>query len=257
MSGYKVDITGLDTNELKVLKSAETRALIARLQAGEDVKDAIVMGNLKLILSALKGYRGQNAPLDDLFQVGVIGLIKAIDNFDLNQAVMFSTYAVPMIKGEIKRYMRDHSSLLKVSRQVKDRAYLCYRVKEELTATLSRHPTVEEIAEAAGLTPAAVKEAFDSNVPVMSFTDPISTIDGDELELIDVVRDQTDLNDKITTRLTLQKGLRELKESERRIIDRRYFQGETQMEIAAELGISQAQVSRLEKDALKELRKYF
>lgn len=259
MSNYKVDITGIDTNSLKVLKSRETIELLKRMHEGEDVKDEIVMGNLKLVLSAVKPYRNQKNPLDDLFQIGVVGLIKAVDNFDVTKNVMFSTYAVPMIRGEIKRYIRDHSSLLKVSRQIKDLAYHCFRAKEELTQTLERTPTAEEIAASLNITPYAVKEAFDSFSPVMSFTDPLGsgTADGDELDLYDIVGDSEDSEEKILLRLTLKRALNSLDELEKRIIDKRYFEGLTQMEIATEFDISQAQVSRLEKQALRSLRKFF
>ena len=147
MSNFKVNITGIDTNKLKVLKSDETIELLKRLRAGENVKDEIVMGNLKLVLSAVKPYRSQKYSLDDLFQIGVIGLIKSIDNFDVSKNVMFSTYAVPMIRGEIKRYVRDSVSILRVSRQVKDLAYHCFKAKEELTQQLERSPTYEEISK--------------------------------------------------------------------------------------------------------------
>lgn len=257
MSNFKVNITGIDTNKLKVLKSDETIELLKRLRAGENVKDEIVMGNLKLVLSAVKPYRSQKYSLDDLFQIGVIGLIKSIDNFDVSKNVMFSTYAVPMIRGEIKRYVRDSVSILRVSRQVKDLAYHCFKAKEELTQQLERTPTYEEISKYLNIKKEQVKEAFESFNPVMSFSEPINNTDEDSLELYDIISDPEDLEEKVITNLTLKTALNSLDEIERRIIDNRYFEGLTQMEVAQEFNISQAQVSRLEKQALKNMRKFF
>ena len=257
MSNFKVNITGIDTNKLKVLKSDETIELLKRLRTGENVKDEIVMGNLKLVLSAVKPYRSQKYSLDDLFQIGVIGLIKSIDNFDVSKNVMFSTYAVPMIRGEIKRYVRDSVSILRVSRQVKDLAYHCFKAKEELTQQLERSPTYEEISKYLNIKKEQVKEAFESFNPVMSFSEPINNTDEDSLELYDIISDPEDLEEKVITNLTLKTALNSLDEIERRIIDNRYFEGLTQMEVAQEFNISQAQVSRLEKQALKNMRKFF
>lgn len=257
MSNFKVNITGIDTNKLKVLKSDETIDLLKRLRAGENVKDEIVMGNLKLVLSAVKPYRSQKYSLDDLFQIGVIGLIKSIDNFDVSKNVMFSTYAVPMIRGEIRRYVRDSVSILRVSRQVKDLAYHCFKAKEELTQQLERSPTYEEISKYLNIKKEQVKEAFESFNPVMSFSEPINNTDEDSLELYDIISDPEDLEEKVITNLTLKTALNSLDEIERRIIDNRYFEGLTQMEVAQEFNISQAQVSRLEKQALKNMRKFF
>ena len=257
MSNFKVNITGIDTNKLKVLKSDETIELLKRLRAGENVKDEIVIGNLKLVLSAVKPYRSQKYSLDDLFQIGVIGLIKSIDNFDVSKNVMFSTYAVPMIRGEIKRYVRDSVSILRVSRQVKDLAYHCFKAKEELTQQLERSPTYEEISKYLNIKKEQVKEAFESFNPVMSFSEPINNTDEDSLELYDIISDPEDLEEKVITNLTLKTALNSLDEIERRIIDNRYFEGLTQMEVAQEFNISQAQVSRLEKQALKNMRKFF
>lgn len=257
MSNFKVNITGIDTNKLKVLKSDETIELLKRLRAGENVKDEIVMGNLKLVLSAVKPYRSQKYSLDDLFQIGVIGLIKSIDNFDVSKNVMFSTYAVPMIRGEIKRYVRDSVSILRVSRQVKDLAYHCFKAKEELTQQLERSPTYEEISKYLNIKKEQVKEAFESFNQVMSFSEPINNTDEDSLELYDIISDPEDLEEKVITNLTLKTALNSLDEIERRIIDNRYFEGLTQMEVAQEFNISQAQVSRLEKQALKNMRKFF
>lgn len=257
MSNFKVNITGIDTNKLKVLKSDETIELLKRLRAGENVKDEIVMGNLKLVLSAVKPYRSQKYSLDDLFQIGVIGLIKSIDNFDVSKNVMISTYAVPMIRGEIKRYVRDSVSILRVSRQVKDLAYHCFKAKEELTQQLERSPTYEEISKYLNIKKEQVKEAFESFNPVMSFSEPINNTDEDSLELYDIISDPEDLEEKVITNLTLKTALNSLDEIERRIIDNRYFEGLTQMEVAQEFNISQAQVSRLEKQALKNMRKFF
>ena len=256
MSNFKVNITGIDTNKLKVLKSDETIELLKRLRAGENVKDEIVMGNLKLVLSAVKPYRSQKYSLDDLFQIGVIGLIKSIDNFDVSKNVMFSTYAVPMIRGEIKRYVRDSVSILRVSRQVKDLAYHCFKAKEELTQQLERSPTYEEISKYLNIKKEQVKEAFESFNPVMSFSEPINNTDEDSLELYDIISDSEDLEEKVITNLTLKTALNSLDEIERRIIDNRYFEGLTQMEVAQEFNISKAQFSRIEKKALKNMIKF-
>ena len=257
MSNFKVNITGVDTNKLKVLKSEETIELLKRLRNGEDVKDEIVMGNLKLVLSAIKPYRNQKYSLDDLFQIGVIGLIKSIDNFDVDKNVMFSTYAVPMIRGEIKRYVRDNISILRVSRQVKDLAYHCFKAKDELTQKLEHTPTYEEIAKYLNIKKSQVKDAFESFNPVLSFDEPINNSDEESLELYDIVSDPNNVEENIITNLTLKTALNSLDEIERKIIDTRYFEGLTQMEVAQEFNISQAQVSRLEKQALKNMRKYF
>lgn len=257
MGNYKVEITGINTDKLKTLKSRDTIELIKRMNKGEDVKDEIVMGNLKLVLSSLKPYRMKKICLDDLFQVGVVGLIKAIDNFDCSKEVMFSTYAVPMIRGEIKRYVRDSSSLLKVSRQVKDLAYHCFAYQEQYQNNHERSPSYMEIADELGVDVYDVDEAMCSTIPVLSFNEPINNDGQDELELYDIVKDDEEQIEKVVQRLTLREAIRKLDELEQIIIDRRYFKDQTQSEIAKELNISQAQVSRIEKQALKDMKKYF
>ena len=254
----KVEICGVNTSKLPVLSNEEKNRLLNEIKKGnKEAREEFINGNLKLVLSVIKRFYGRGENLDDLFQIGVIGLIKSIDNFDVSKNVMFSTYAVPMIRGEIKRYVRDSVSILRVSRQVKDLAYHCFKAKEELTQQLERSPTYEEISKYLNIKKEQVKEAFESFNPVMSFSEPINNTDEDSLELYDIISDPEDLEEKVITNLTLKTALNSLDEIERRIIDNRYFEGLTQMEVAQEFNISQAQVSRLEKQALKNMRKFF
>lgn len=255
VSSYKVNITGLDTNSLKSWPRQKTLDEIGRYQKKEIPIDSIVMGNLRLVLSAIQEFKNLKINLDDLFQVGVLGLIKAIDNFDLSKNVMFSTYAVPMVKGEIRRYLRDNQTLIKVSRPIKDLAYQIMSLQEKYQREHGEDPSFEYLEEKLSVTGYQIKEALDSLSPLASFEDNVGG--DDDLVLYDIVPDDKDNVAKYKRHLALQEGLEHLKELERTIIDRRYYQGQTQMEVAQDLEISQAQVSRLEKGALASLKKYF
>lgn len=254
MSQYKVDIVGVDTSKLKVLKNKEMMELFKRLEQGDrSVRETLVNGNLRLVLSMIKKFNHRGENLDDLFQVGCIGLIKAIDHFDLKHEVRFSTYAVPMIIGEIRRYLRDNHAL-RVSRSVRDTAYKSLQMKEQLSAKLQREPTTEEIAEALNINKIDVVLSVEAITDPISIFTPVYKDGGDTIDLIDQIRD-TNIDDaKWRGNLMLEEGFKRLTSRERQIIHQRYFVGKTQMEIAEEIGISQAQVSRLEKNALGSMK---
>ena len=248
----KVTITGLDTSKIQVLSRKNCRQLLIDYHHGDrTAKDKLVMGNLKLILSVLKKC---NIParidINDVFQIGVIGLIKAIDNFNLEMDVSFSTYAIPMILGEIKRYLRD-STQLKVSRQIKDIAYKILKCKENYIATHGKEPKILEIPEV------DLFEAMNSINSVVSIFDPIYTENGESISIIDQLSDEIDYGQRIANYTALYDGLNRLSTLQKKIIQKRYYDGLTQFEIANELAISQAQVSRLEKSAISELKKRF
>ena len=250
MSQHKVDIVGVDTSKLTVLKNKEMMMLFKQLQAGDtSVRDTLVNGNLRLVLSLIKKFNHRGENLDDLFQVGCIGLIKAIDHFDLKHEVRFSTYAVPMIVGEIRRYLRDNHAL-RVSRSVRDTAYKALQMKEKLATQLQREPTTSEIADALGIHKSEVVLAVEAITDPVSIFTPVYNDGGDTIDLIDQIRDHNIDDAKWQTSLMLEEGFKQLNQRERQIINDRYFVGKTQMEIAEEIGISQAQVSRLEKNAL-------
>ena len=254
MSQHKVDIVGVDTSKLKVLKNKEMMELFKRLQDGDkSVREILVNGNLRLVLSMIKKFNHRGENLDDLFQVGCIGLIKAIDHFDLKHEVRFSTYAVPMIIGEIRRYLRDNHAL-RVSRSVRDTAYKVLQMKEQLSAKLQREPTDEEIAEALEIRKVDVVLSVEAITDPISIFTPVYNDGGDTIDLIDQIRD-TNIDDaKWSGSLMLEEGFKRLSKREQQIIHERYFVGKTQMEIAEEIGISQAQVSRLEKNALGSMK---
>ena len=252
----KVDLCGINTSKLPVLPNDKTHELFVKAKSGDiSAREELISGNLRLVLSVIQRFnnRGENA--DDLFQIGCIGLIKAIDNFDLSQGVRLSTYAVPMIIGEIRRYLRDNNSI-RVSRSLKDIAYKAMQAKESLQLSLSREPRVEEIAQQIGLSPEEVVFALDAIAEPVSLHDPIYNDGGDPIYVIDQVSDEKQAEKLWIESLNIKEGLSKLGEREKKIIDLRFFVGKTQMEVAEEIGISQAQVSRLEKGALKQLRKY-
>ena len=257
MAKYKVDITGINTSEIEVLSNEEMTKLFVEYQNGNlDAKDRLINGNLKLVLSILRTFNKGNVNLDDLFQVGVIGLIKAIDNFNLEMDVSFSTYAIPMILGEIKRYLRD-STPLKISRQIKDVAYKVLKCKEAYLAQYSKEPSVEELANLLHLEEKEIFEAMNSINTVVSIFDPIYSENGESISIIDQLSDDVNYSDKIANYATLKEGIQQLSHLQKKIIQKRYYDGLTQFEIANELSISQAQVSRLEKSAIQELKKRF
>ena len=255
MSQHKVDIVGVDTSKLTVLKNKEMMALFKQLQAGDtSARDVLVRGNLRLVLSLIKKFNHRGENLDDLFQVGCIGLIKAIDHFDLKHEVRFSTYAVPMIVGEIRRYLRDNHAL-RVSRSVRDTAYKVLQMKEQLATQLQREPTSSEIADALGIDKSEVVLSVEAITDPVSIFTPVYSDGGDTIDLIDQIRDHNIDDAKWRTSLMLEEGFKQLNQREQQIINDRYFIGKTQMEIAEEIGISQAQVSRLEKNALSLMKK--
>lgn len=254
LARHKVEITGVNTNEIEVLSQNETNELFKKVKNGDKVaKDKLVNGNLKLVLSILKKYVGKYENLDDLFQIGVIGLIKAIDNFNIDLGLKLSTYAIPMISGEIRRYLRD-SNLLRVSRSVKDLAYKAIMKRDELTNILGYVPSYELVAKELGVLEIDVLTSIEAMTDPISIFEPIYNDGGDTIYLYEQLEDKTNSSD-IETKLALKKAINDLSIREKNILDKRYIIGKTQMEIADELGISQAQVSRLEKNAIKTLKK--
>jgi len=252
----KVEICGINTAELKVLNEKEKTELLQRIKAGdEQARTAFVNGNLKLVLSVVQRFSNRGEDPDDLFQIGCIGLIKAIDNFDLSQEVKFSTYAVPMIIGEIRRYLRDNNPI-RVSRSLRDTAYKALAAKERLTASLQREPTVEEIAKDLGLKREEVVIALEAIVDPVSLFDSVYHDESDTVYLMDQVRDEHETDSNWVEEISLRQAISRLSPREKRILALRFYAGKTQTEVAAEIGISQAQVSRLEKNALTEIKKY-
>ena len=255
MARHKVEINGVNTANIKVLDNEEMIKLFSQYQQGDDkAKELLINGNLKLILSILKKYNNRTDNMDDLFQVGCIGLIKAIDNFDLSHEVKFSTYAVPMIVGEVKRYLRDNNSV-RIARSIKDVSYKALKVKEELTNKLNKEPTVAQIAKELELSEFEVANALDSMKDTISMFEPIYNDGGDTIYLSDQLEDQKNNMRNIDEKIALKEAIDSLKKREKYIIEQRYMIGKTQMELAEELGISQAQISRLEKSGMNNIRK--
>lgn len=255
MARHKVEIANVNTANIKVLTNDEMIELFIAYKNGDrHAKEQLINGNLKLVLSILRNYNNRTDNMDDLFQVGCIGLIKAIDNFDLKFDVKFSTYAVPMILGEIKRYLRDNSSI-RVARSVKDIAYHAMKVKEELTNILGKEPSVSLIAQKLGLDDYIVSDAIDSMKDTISISEPIYNDGGDTIYLSDQLEDTKDSLYSLDTKIALRDAIKELKDKEKYIITERFLIGKTQMELAAELGISQAQISRLEKSGIDNIKK--
>ena len=249
----KVEICGVNTAKLPLLSDGEKEVLFEKIKAGdEEAKEQYIKGNLRLVLSVIKRFSGSSENPDDLFQIGCIGLIKAIDHFDPAQPVRFSTYGVPMIIGEIRRFLRDNNAL-RVSRSLRDTAYRAMQSREALEKQLGREPTMDEIAQSAGLTRREVTAALESVVEPISLEEPVYTDGGDAMYVIDQVRDP-DGEDSWISGLQFRQTVAGLTPREKRIMELRYLQGKTQMEVAREIGISQAQVSRLEKGALSQFR---
>ncbi len=254
MARYKVEISGLNTGNIKVLTQKEMEELFVKAKAGDKVaREDLVSGNLRLVLSILQKFYNKDDNMDDLFQVGCIGLVKAIDNFDLSYGVKFSTYCVPMVLGEVKRYLRDNTSL-RISRSIKDIAYKVLKAKEDLMMENGKESTNEEIAKFLNFSVSDVVMAIESLRPPVSLFEPIYSDGGDTIYLFDQVEDKRESKD-LDIRLAVDKALRNLSEREQYIIDQRFIVGKTQMEIAEDLGISQAQISRLEKNAIARVRK--
>lgn len=251
----KVEICGVNTSKLKVLTSEEKEALLKKAKNGDEAaREQLIDGNLRLVLSIIQRFTGRKENPDDLFQVGCIGLIKAIDNFNTELDVKFSTYAVPMIIGEVRRYLRDNNSI-KVSRSVRDLAYRALQAREKLQRETGGEPSVSQISEALGEKQEAVAAAIEAIVEPMSLYDPVYSDGGDSIYLMDQISDTENTDADWLEDISLREALKNLSERERSIIDMRFYKGKTQMEIASEIGISQAQVSRLEKGALERIRK--
>ena len=251
----KVEIAGVNTAKLKVLKNEETMALLRRTKEGDQAaRQELIEGNLRLVLSVIQRFssRGENA--DDLFQVGCVGLIKAIDNFDINQPVRFSTYGVPMIIGEIRRYLRDNSAI-RVSRSMRDTAYRVLQVRDRYLAEHQKEPTVEQIAQEMEIPREEVVFAMGAIVDPVSLYEPVYSDGGDAICVPDQVRDTKNTDEDWTDRIALKEAMKRLDPRERRILSLRFYEGKTQMEVSAEVGISQAQVSRLEKGAINTIKK--
>lgn len=251
----KVEISGVNTAKLKVLKGDETLALLHRAKEGDTLaRQQLIEGNLRLVLSVIQRFANRGESVDDLFQVGCVGLIKAIDNFDVNQPVKFSTYGVPMIIGEIRRYLRDNSTI-RVSRSMRDTAYRVLQAREQLLAETQREPTVEQIAKLLEIPREEVVFAMDAIVDPVSLFDPVYSDSGDTICVMDQIKDTKNTDEKWTDHIALKDALEHLDDRERRILSLRFYEGKTQMEVSAEVGISQAQVSRLEKGAINTIRK--
>ncbi|MFC7784451.1 RNA polymerase sporulation sigma factor SigG [Rossellomorea sp. GCM10028870] len=255
MTRNKVEICGVDTSKLPVLKNDEMRVLFKQMQAGDiTAREKLVNGNLRLVLSVIQRFNNRGEYVDDLFQVGCIGLMKSIDNFDLGQNVRFSTYAVPMIIGEIRRYLRDNNPI-RVSRSLRDIAYKALQVRERLMGETSREPTAEEIAKVLDVSHEEIVFALDAIQDPVSLFEPIYNDGGDPIFVMDQLSDEKNRDFHWIEEIALQEGMRRLNDREKLIISKRFFQGKTQMEVADEIGISQAQVSRLEKAAIKQMNK--
>lgn len=252
----KVEICGVNTSELPVIKNSEMTELLLKIKSGdEDARQQFVRGNLRLVLSIIQKFNNRGENIDDLFQIGCIGLIKAIDNFDLSQNVRFSTYAVPMIIGEIRRYLRDNNPI-RVSRSLKDIAYKALQVRERLVRNNSKEPTVGEIARELELPLEDVVMALDAIQDPVSLFDPVYQDNGDAIFVMDQVQDKKDTDENWLQEITLKEAIKKLNERERLVLDLRFYKGRTQIEVADEIGISQAQVSRIEKNALKNMKKH-
>lgn len=251
----KVEICGVNTAKLKVLKNEETTELLKRTKQGDmDAREQLIAGNLRLVLSVIQKFTNRGENVDDLFQVGCIGLIKAIDNFNIDLDVRFSTYGVPMIIGEIRRYLRDNSSL-RVSRSMRDTAYKVLQAKEKYMAEHQKEPTIEEIAKMLEIKREDVVFALDAIMDPVSLYEPVYSDGGDTICVMDQVKDSKNTDESWLEQIALKEAISRLSERERHILTLRFFQGKTQMEVSAEVGISQAQVSRLEKNAISQIKK--
>ncbi len=249
----KVEICGVDTSSLPVLKESHKEELLRKIKAGDNVaREELINGNLRLVLSVIQRFVNRGENLDDLFQVGCIGLIKAIDNFDIGHNVRFSTYAVPMIIGEIRRYLRDNTAI-RISRSIKDTAYQAMKVKEEFINKEKREPTIEEISKIMGVESIDVVTALESIVDPLSLYEPVYSDGGDTIFVLDQIGDNNDDNNWLQE-ISIKEAIKNLSEREKKILTLRFLKGKTQMEVSSEIGISQAQVSRLEKFALNKIK---
>ena len=253
----KVEISNVNTKELPILSNEEKNELFIKIKQGDiDARERFINGNLRLVLSVLQRFSGRCDNMDDLFQVGCVGLIKSIDNFDLSLNVQFSTYAVPMIIGEIRRYLRDNNPI-RVSRSIRDLAYKALQAKEKLTKEFGKEPTVEQIAKEVGVDKEEIVFSFEAIQDPLSLQEPVYNDGGDSIYIMDQVSDSKATDEHWTDSLTIEQAMKKLNEREKMIIQKRFFDGRTQMEVADEIGISQAQVSRLEKDAIVRIKKLY
>ena len=256
MALYKVEICGVDTSKLPLINNARKQELLEKIAKGDKAaREEFIQGNLRLVLSIIQRFNNSNENVDDLFQIGCIGLIKAIDNFDLSQQVKFSTYAVPMIIGEIRRYLRDNNSI-RVSRSLRDIAYKAIYAKEALAKRQQKEPTISEISSEIGIEAEQIIYALDAIQSPVSIYEPVYSEGGDTLYVLDQISDKKNKEEKWVEDISLNDAIMRLPNREKMIIDMRFYKGKTQMEVAEEIGISQAQVSRLEKNALKSMRNY-
>lgn len=252
----KVEICGVNTSKLPILKEKEMRELLIKIKQGDkNCREDFIRGNLRLVLSVIQRFNNRGENVDDLFQVGCIGLMKAIDNFDLSQNVRFSTYAVPMIIGEIRRYLRDNNSI-RVSRSLRDIAYKALQVRDKLVSKDNKEPSISQIAKELEMPKEEVVFALDAIQDPISLFEPIYHDGGDAIFVMDQISDSKNLDDGWLENISIKEGMKKLTDREKLILNLRFFQGRTQMEVADEIGISQAQVSRLEKTALKHMRKH-
>lgn len=255
MQPNKVEICGVNTSELPVLTNPEMRVLIKNMHGGDNAaRESLIRGNLRLVLSVIQRFNNRGENVDDLFQVGCVGLIKAIDNFDIGQNVRFSTYAVPMIVGEIRRYLRDNNPI-RVSRSLRDTAYKALKIRDQLINRTNREPSLTEVAKELGIPREDVVFALDAIQDPVSLFEPIYHDGGDAIYVMDQVSDDKNTDEAWLEHIALYEGIKHLTEREKTILSLRFFKGKTQMEVADEIGISQAQVSRLEKAAIRRLKK--
>ena len=253
----KVEISGVDTSNLQALSNEERNELLNKLKQGDlEAREKFINGNLRLVLSVIQRFYNKGENVDDLFQVGCIGLIKAIDNFDMNQNVQFSTYAVPMIIGEIRRYLRDNNSI-RVSRSIRDLAYKALAVKDEIYKEQQRDATIEEIAKELEVSKEEVVMSLDAIQEPISLQEPAYSENTENIYIIDQVKDKKNTDELWTQNITIAESMKRLNEKERMIINKRFFEGRTQIEVAEEIGISQAQVSRLERTAINHIRRIY
>ena len=253
----KVEICGVDTSKLPVLSVEEKNELLYKIKNGDnEARNKFVDGNLRLVLSVIKRFYGRGESADDLFQVGCVGLIKAMDNFDLSQNVQFSTYAVPMIVGEVRRYLRDNNQI-RVSRSVRDLAYKALGVRERIIKEKQKEPTIEEIAKELGVEKEEVAYSLDAIQEPVSLQEPVCGDGSEKLYIMDQVKDVKNTDESWADNITMLEAMKKLNDKEKMIINKRFFEGRTQVEVAEEIGISQAQVSRIEKSAIEHIRRIY
>lgn len=253
----KVEICGVNTSKLPILSNEEKKELLEKIKNGDtEAREKFIQGNLRLVLSVVQRFSGRNESADDLFQIGCIGLIKSIDNFDISLNVQFSTYAVPMIIGEIRRYLRDNN-IVRVSRSVRDLAYKTIQVRERLTKETGKEPGIEEIAKELETTPEDIAFSLDAIQDPVSLQEPVYNDGADSIYIMDQVKDVKNTDELWAENITILEAMKKLSDKEKLIVNKRFFDGRTQMEVAEEIGISQAQVSRLERTAINHIKRIY